>query len=193
MNKNELRIIGGKWRSRKILFAEEVGLRPTHNRIRETLFNWLQPVIENAVCLDVFAGSGALGFEALSRGAKSVTFFDISTIVMHALKNNAGVLQASNAEFFQQDFLTVEMRDKKFDIVFCDPPFEKNLLLKTCEKLVLSRLLNPAAKIYLECKRGSVDFSQLPSSFSILKHKQTQTVEYLLCEYKSAHCETAAN
>lgn len=78
---SELRIIGGTYRSRKIIFSEEPGLRPTHNRIRETVFNWLQDKIENSDCLDVFAGSGAMGFEALSRGAKHVTFIDISKML----------------------------------------------------------------------------------------------------------------
>src|SRR3990167_9566270 len=77
-NLSELRIIGGQFRSRKIIFEEEAGLRPTHNRIRETVFNWLQPIIENSVCLDAFAGSGAMGFEAISRGAATVSFCDIS-------------------------------------------------------------------------------------------------------------------
>ena len=81
----QLRIIGGKWRSRRIAFAEQ-GVRPTHDRVRETLFNWLAPVIEGARCLDLFAGSGALGFEALSRGAEHVSFVDRNAAVVNAFK-----------------------------------------------------------------------------------------------------------
>src|SRR3990167_5794401 len=92
-------IIAGKFRSRKIIFFEESGLRPTHSRIRETLFNWLTPVIENSICLDVFAGSGALGFEAISRGAQHVTFCDTSRKVIYTLKENAEKLQITNADF----------------------------------------------------------------------------------------------
>lgn len=182
MSNNEVRIIGGKWRSRKITFPDVIDLRPTHDRIRETLFNWVQPVIENAVCLDVFAGSGVLGFEALSRGAKSVSFFDISPAVIMALKQNALLLKADQAQFYQQDFLTASLAGKKFDVVFCDPPFEKDLLLKTCGYLVSRDLLNDRALIYVECKKNSVDFSLLPQSLIIQKHKQTQSIEYLLLE-----------
>src|SRR6478672_9434831 len=96
---SELRIIGGKYRSRKISFTEEDGLRPTHNRIRETVFNWLAEYIENSVCLDAFAGSGAMGFEALSRGAKHVTFCDISKNIINTIKQNAENLKITNADF----------------------------------------------------------------------------------------------
>lgn len=189
---NEVRIISGKWRRRKITFPNALDLRPTHDRIRETLFNWLQPYIENANCLDVFAGSGALGFEALSRAARSVTFYDINALVISALKKNAEILKADNAIIQHADLLNrsaagrlrvLQDKDQKFDIIFCDPPFDKNLLLATCEKLVSDGLLNKNALIYLECKKGSVDFALLPSTFKIIKHKQTQTIDYLLCQF----------
>ena len=182
MNRNEVSLIAGKWRSRKISFAEEAGLRPTHSRIRETLFNWLAPVIENSLCLDAFSGSGALGFEALSRGAKQVTFCELSKKVMRALQKNAFLLKADNAEFIQADFTSNQFGvNKKFDVVFLDPPFQKNLLLQSCELLVSRTLLNTDALIYLECEKDSVDFSLLPACFTIEKHKQTQTIDYVLC------------
>ncbi|OGT43133.1 MAG: 16S rRNA (guanine(966)-N(2))-methyltransferase RsmD [Gammaproteobacteria bacterium RIFCSPHIGHO2_12_FULL_40_19] len=183
---SELRIIAGKFRSRKITFTEEEGLRPTHNRIRETLFNWLNDVIENTVCFDVFAGSGALGFEALSRGAKYVTFMDISKNIVATLKENAEKLAVINADFMNSDFMLENaVKNKKFDIVFCDPPFKKNILLITCELLESRELLNPLAFIYLEFEKNSVDVSLLPKNWVIKKHKSTQTIEYLLCQ-KSA-------
>src|SRR3990167_7089850 len=139
---SELRIIGGQHRSRKIFFEEVVGLRPTHNRIRETAFNWLQNKIENADCLDVFAGSGAMGFEALSRGARHVSFCDISPNAIKNLKQNAMGLKIQNANFYQCDFMLENpVQNKQFDIVFLDPPFSKNLLLSVCELLEKRNLL----------------------------------------------------
>lgn len=177
-----LRIIAGKFRSRKITFFEEDGLRPTHNRIRETLFNWLQPVIENSMCCDVFAGSGALGFEALSRGAKHVTFIDISNNVINTLKQNANQLHIENADFCVGDFLkenSIKI-DKKFDIVFCDPPFQKNLLIAACEKLECDHLLNENAMIYCEFEKDSVDIKAFPKNWEVKKKQSTKTIEFIL-------------
>lgn len=181
--KSELRIIGGKFRSRKIIFEGEMGLRPTHNRIRETVFNWLQNNIENSHCCDVFAGSGAMGFEALSRGAASVSFCDISPNVIKNLKKNAKNLKIDNADFFQCDFvLENPVQNKQFDIVFLDPPFQKNILLASCELLEKRNLLKPGANIYLEFKKGEVDVAALPKNWTIKKHQSTPTIEYVLCE-----------
>lgn len=182
---SELRIIAGKFRSRKIVFSEEPGLRPTHNRIRETLFNWLQDSIRNKNCLDVFAGSGALGFEALSRDVAHVTFIDISRNVIQQLKENAAVLKVENADFIQCDFILQNtILHQKYDLVFLDPPFKKNLLLSTCELLESRDLLNPHALIYLEFEKGSVDLTQLPKNWVVKKYKGTKTIEYVLCESK---------
>lgn len=180
---SELRIIAGKFRSRKIVFSEEPGLRPTHNRIRETLFNWLQDSIKNKNCLDVFAGSGALGFEALSRDAAHVTFIDISRNVIQQLKENAATLKIENADFIQCDFMLQNtIQNQKYDLVFLDPPFKKNILLPTCELLASRDLLNPHAFIYLEFEKNSIDLNQLPKNWIIKKHKETKTIEYVLCE-----------
>jgi len=180
---SELRLIAGKFRSRKIIFFEEEGLRPTHNRIRETLFNWLANSIENKVCLDLFSGSGALGFEALSRGAKHVTFCDISKNVIRTLKENASTLEISNADFLCGDFILQNMvQNKKYDVVFLDPPFKKNILLTACELLESRDLLNSGAFIYLEFEKNSVDLSLLPKNWVVKKRKDTQTIEYVLCE-----------
>lgn len=182
-NSSTLRIIGGQFRSRKIVFFEEGGLRPTHNRIRETLFNWLADKVESSNCLDAFAGSGALGFEALSRGAKHVTFCDVSKNVIHALKENALHLKTQQADFIQADFILQNpIQNKKFDIIFLDPPFQKNLLLSACALLESRDLLNSRALIYLECEKNTVDFTQLPKNWMIKKHSETKTIAYLLCE-----------
>lgn len=183
MSNSELRIIAGKFRSRKIIFLEEEGLRPTHNRIRETLFSWLHNLIENKNCLDVFAGSGALGFEALSRDAAHVTFIDISRNVVQQLKKNAAVLKIENANFIQCNFILQNtIQNQKYDLVFLDPPFKKNLLLPACTLLESRDLLNPHALIYLEFEKNSVDLTQLPKNWGIKKHKNTKTLEYVLCE-----------
>lgn len=177
-----LRIIAGKFRSRKISFVEKEGLRPTHNRIRETVFNWLADSIENSMCLDAFAGSGAMGFEALSRGAKHVTFCDISKKIISVIQQNATTLKISNADFLHCDFtLENSLKNHKYDVVFLDPPFQKNMLLASCELLVSQDLLNPRAQIYLEFKKDSVDLSLLPKNWEIKRHKHTQTIEYVLC------------
>ena len=181
---SELRIIAGQFRSRKIIFEEEPGLRPTHNRIRETVFNWLQPVIENSLCLDIFAGSGAMGFEALSRGAKQVVFCDISKNAIQHMINNAENLQIKNADFIQCDFMLQNpVQNKKFDVVFLDPPFQKNMILQACALLESRQLLNKNALIYGEFEKGSVDITAFPKNWTIEKHKNTQTIEYVLMGY----------
>ncbi|WP_309567556.1 16S rRNA (guanine(966)-N(2))-methyltransferase RsmD [Coxiella-like endosymbiont] len=101
----KFRIIAGKWRGRKIVFPSLPELRPTSDRIRETLFNWLSPYIKDSCCLDLFAGSGALGFEALSRGCAHVTFFDHSKKVIETLQKNAEILNTKNTTFFLKNFL----------------------------------------------------------------------------------------
>lgn len=185
---SELRIIGGKFRSRKISFSEQDDLRPTHNRIRETVFNWLSDVIENSVCLDAFAGSGAMGFEALSRHAQHVTFCDISKTVIQQIQVNGQLLKIKNAEYHQCDFMQQNtIHNRKFDIIFLDPPFQKNYLLSASELLISRQLLNPHAWIYLEFKKGTVDLSKLPSQWEIKKHKETQTIEYVLAHHHRHH------
>ena len=184
---SKLRIISGKYHGRNIVFHAANDLRPTHNRIRETLFNWLAPVIENSVCLDAFAGSGALGFEALSRGAQHVTFCDISENIIQTLNNNAEKLQIDNADFLNIDFIRQNtIQNKKFDIVFLDPPFKKNLLLPAAALLESQQLLNPHALIYVEFEKNTVDLTQLPKNWVVKKHKQTQTIEYGLYEVINA-------
>ena len=130
---SQLRIIAGKFRSRKITFSEEIGLRPTHDRIRETVFNWLGKEVINAVCLDLFAGSGALGFEALSRGAKHTTFVDTNKNNINNLKLNAGnlKLEKNATDFINSDFQKLNLNQlcNKFNIAFLDPPFKQNLIL----------------------------------------------------------------
>ncbi len=133
---NRLRIVGGTWRSRLLTFPDVVGLRPTPDRVRETVFNWLGQIMDGKRCLDLFAGSGALGFEALSRGARQVVMVERDSKVVRALKENASALKAENCEMVAGDalkFLAQEAR--RFDVIFVDPPYQMDLL-----PLVLPRL-----------------------------------------------------
>jgi len=133
---NRIRIIGGEWRSRVIEFPDAEGLRPTANRVRETLFNWLGQTLHDKRCLDLFAGSGALGFEAASRGAAAVVMIENNGLAMQALKTNKEKLAASQCRLMLQDAKEFLARDREqFDVVFLDPPFATGLLAPLLEQL----------------------------------------------------------
>ncbi len=154
--RGQLRIIGGQWRGRKFAFIPGQGLRPTTDRIRETLFNWLAPDIAEASCLDLFAGSGALGLEALSRGAGSCEFIDASGTAIAQIENHLEVVAAKSRARCQAitaaQFLAAT--ERCYDIVFIDPPFGEDLVERTCEVLEKRRLLAPGALIYVETAAG---------------------------------------
>lgn len=177
---NKIRIIGGKWRGRKIDVLDLPNLRPTPDRVRETLFNWLQTKINGAHCLDAFAGTGALGFEALSRGAALVTFVDQSFAITQNLRKQAEVLQADNVEIYQGTSPeSIKSAEKKFDIVFLDPPFKENLLLPTCEYLEAENLLADNCYIYIEANQA-IEQNNLPNNWEIIKNKKAGNVFYHL-------------
>lgn len=175
-----LRIIGGQWRGRKLQIPDVMGLRPTPDRVRETVFNWLAPHIVGAYCLDLFAGSGALGFEALSRGAAHVVMLDDSAVVVQLLQAEAVMLKAENVEIYRAKApLQLKPPIKPFDLVFLDPPYGANLLLPCCFYLEEQNLLAPNAYIYLEA-REALEESQLPHGWQILKSKRAGQVAYHL-------------
>jgi 16S rRNA (guanine966-N2)-methyltransferase len=149
---NRVRIIGGQWRSRILTFPTASGLRPSGDRVRETLFNWLGQTLHGQACLDVYAGSGALGFEAASRGAKTVTMIESSTPVYAALEHNRSLLAATNCQLLRGEALLhlkkLESQKALFDTVFIDPPFASNLLEPTLA--ALPPLLNAYARVYVE-------------------------------------------
>lgn len=153
-NINQLRIIGGRWRGRKLNFPDADGLRPTGDRIRETLFNWLAPVVTGAHCLDLFAGSGALGFEALSRGAASATLIEKDFNAARLLKQHQQILAAKGAAIINTDALSwlqnIPAAGATYDIVFIDPPFQAPLVEPACEQLEATGLLSVGAMIYIE-------------------------------------------
>ncbi len=160
---NTLRIIGGEWRSRKLQFLDAPGLRPTPDRIRETLFNWLQDSIYDSDCLDLFAGSGAIGLEALSRGAKTVDFVEKNTASSNQLKSNLNLLK-SDSTVFQMDalsFLDKHAADQSYDIIFLDPPYRQGLLDKSLKLLIAKGLIDAYSLIYLEHESEQVfDFTE---------------------------------
>jgi len=176
-----LRIIGGRWRRQLISFPDIPGLRPTHDRIRETLFNWLAPVIEGSSCLDLFAGSGALGFEALSRGAKQVTFIDNDKEAIAAIKANAAKLKADNVDIISGNCPIVmpSLAFAPYDIVFLDPPFHQGLLASSSEWLEQSGYLNDEAYIYIETEKGNAPLP-VPENWRIKKDATTASLAYYL-------------
>ncbi len=177
---NQVRIIAGKWRGRKINFPDLLKLRPTPDRVRETLFNWLTPIIVDACCLDLFAGSGALGFEALSRGAKSVLMVDNDPDVIDALKKSRTKLQAEEASIFQAHIPQQALKDTgPYEIVFLDPPFHKDLLTPCCQWLEESHYLAQHAYIYIECE-ASLKQVAVPENWTLSRQKVAGQVAYYL-------------
>lgn len=177
----KLRIIGGKWRSRQLPVLDADGLRPTTDRVRETLFNWLQADIAGSYCLDLFAGSGALGFEAASRGASKVLMLEKSLSVHEMLKQNIKLLEASQVSLLHSDalqYLQALSVDEMamFDIVFIDPPYRSDLLMPAINLLALSA----GAKVYLEAEKG--DDIMVPQNWQLLKDKTAGQVHYCLYE-----------
>jgi 16S rRNA (guanine966-N2)-methyltransferase len=178
----ELRIIGGTWRHRKVSFPDVQGLRPTPDRVRETLFNWLQPVITGARCLDLFAGSGVLGLEALSRGAAAVVMVEHDGRVTEHLSAQAVQLGGMDvsARVVHGDALDyLRGPAQSFDIVFVDPPFNSTLLAATCRWLDEGHWLAPGAHIYLEAP-WSAAAPPVPRRWQILRHKRAGQVGYYL-------------
>lgn len=175
-----IRIIGGIWRGTKLSVPDIKQLRPTPDRIRETLFNWLRNVISGAVCLDLFAGSGALGFEAASRGASRVVMVEQNRLQADLLQQQANVLHAAAVEVIQADAIQwLENTRSEFDLVFLDPPFGGGLLARVLPLLRQKRLLRQGGLIYAEAETGlAID----PGEFEITKQKRAGQVQYVLLQ-----------
>lgn len=183
---NTLRIIAGQWRNRKLSFPDAPGLRPTTDRIRETVFNWLQTRIPGARCLDLFAGSGAMGLEALSRGAAQVDFVEQSGQVIQQLTENLKILQADNAATFHTDARHyIQHCEQQYDIIFVDPPYDARLLGECLALISTHPLASPGCVIFLEDnqplqKTLALLAKDLP--YSLLKEKKAGNVYYGLLE-----------
>ncbi|PIE83564.1 MAG: 16S rRNA (guanine(966)-N(2))-methyltransferase RsmD [Candidatus Contendobacter odensis] len=181
----QLRIIGGQWRGRRFTFPELPGLRPTPDRVRETLFNWLTPVLCGARCLDLFCGSGALGIEALSRGAAEVVFIDRHPLAIHTLHENLKRFNAQGAQLERHESLRwLEQPATAFDIVLLDPPFNKNLLGPACQQLEQGGWLTATAWIYLEAETAW-STAALPKHWEPHREKIAGAVAYRLFHRKS--------
>ena len=182
-----VRIIGGQWKRRRLAVPDVSDLRPTPDRVRETLFNWLAPDVAGACCLDLFAGSGALGFEAASRGAARVVLVEQNTEVVEVLRQEAQTLRGKAIEVVQADALAyLKQSPEPFDIVFVDPPYGKNLVEVACRHLDNTRWLTPGALIYMEGGRRSPD-PVLPETWQIARCATAGDVKYLLAERSVAH------
>ncbi len=179
-NQGRLRIIAGKWRSRRLEFPDQEGLRPTPDRVRETVFNWLQLDVPGSRCLDAFAGSGALGFEAASRGAAEVVMLEQNPEAATALQRNVDLLGAAGVEVIGTNAVTWLTQNRRlFDIVFLDPPFAAGLVGQCCQILENGHSLADDAKIYIEHAVGDNDVA-VPESWRCLKSKSAGQVAYKL-------------
>ncbi|QLG89422.1 16S rRNA (guanine(966)-N(2))-methyltransferase RsmD [Chitinibacter bivalviorum] len=171
-HKNQVRIIGGQYKRRILKFPDALALRPTPDRVRETVFNWLGQDLTGQACLDLFAGSGALGFEAASRNAKLVTMIEMAKPVHAALKANAEVLKANHVHIILSDaerFL--ERNTSKFDLILLDPPYATPLLGKVLPKVI--PFLNEEARVYIEC----AEWPDL-TGWEILREGKAGTVKF---------------
>lgn len=180
--RNQLRIIGGRWRGRKISFPELNELRPTPDRIRETLFNWLQESIIGANCLDLFSGSGALGLEALSRGAGQTYFVEHSAQAADSLRQTLDSLCVTNASVIQTDalkYLNTQSSPLQFDIVFLDPPFGQGLVSQSIDLLEKCHWLTAKSYIYIETENPLKD-SEIPKNWTLHRSKKAGQVSYQL-------------
>jgi 16S rRNA (guanine966-N2)-methyltransferase len=181
---NQVRIIGGQWRGRKLSFPDAAGLRPTSDRVRETLFNWLTPVLHGAHCLDLFAGSGALGFEAASRGAARVVMVECDPRVARALRDTRDHLAARQVEVVSDEAKNFLARSgDQFDVVFVDPPFSRpGLLAESVESLRRGQHLKDGAYIYVETA-VSLDASDAPVGWELWRTKRAGAVSYRLYRF----------
>ncbi|WP_286196587.1 16S rRNA (guanine(966)-N(2))-methyltransferase RsmD [Thalassotalea sp. G20_0] len=177
----QLRIIAGEWRSRKLPVANVPGLRPTSDRVRETVFNWLTMMTPGARVLDVFSGTGALSMEALSRGASSAVLLEKSPVATRTLKSNLTLLKAEHAMVIECDSLTWlnQPAETGFDLIFLDPPFRMNLLEPACQLLESNGYLNENSHIYIEVEK-ELNPLPIPENWQLEKCKTAGQVSFSL-------------
>ncbi|EKO3378702.1 16S rRNA (guanine(966)-N(2))-methyltransferase RsmD [Vibrio fluvialis] len=181
----QVRIISGLWRGRKLPVHDAEGLRPTTDRVKETLFNWLAQDIPHAKCLDLFAGSGGLGFESASRQADKVTMLEMNPQAFAQIKTNIAALKASNIEAVNTDTLAyLKQPGQAYDVVFIDPPFRQGLLQETVQLLEQNGWLAANAMIYIESEK-ELPLTELPESWQLYREKLAGQVCYRLFERAS--------
>lgn len=184
---NQVRLNAGHWRSRVLKFPDAEGLRPTADRVRQTLFNWLGQDLTGRSCLDLFAGTGALGFEALSRNARQVTLLELARAPYQALLHNKAMLGAEHADIRQQDALAFLAQNRqRYDVIFCDPPYRKHWLDKLLP--VLAAHLAPAGWLYVEAEYAL----KSGEDWQVVKSGKAGQVYYHLLQPASAVSEETA-
>lgn len=175
-----VRIISGLWRGRKLPVHDAQGLRPTTDRVKETLFNWLAADIPHARCLDLFAGSGGLGFESASRQAELVTMVELNKQAYQQLVTNSAQLKANNIEIHQQDTLQfLQQPGQAYDIVFIDPPFRQDLLEQTLNLLQQNGWLSDNGLVYIETEK-ELQLPEIPGHWQLHREKTAGQVCYRL-------------
>ena len=185
---NTVRINAGEWRSRLIKFPDAIGLRPTPERVRQTVFNWLGQDLSGLSCLDLFAGTGVMGFEALSRGALTATLVEKSTPAYKALVENKQLLKAEQASLRHQDALQfLSQNSQKFNLIFLDPPYHMQWLDKVLPQL-LSHLLEDGL-VYAESEFALDPSSEMMQGWQTIKQSKAGNVFYHLL--KSVQVEKA--
>ena len=175
-----LRIIGGEWRGRKVRFPPLPAIRPTPDRVRETLFNWLQGVMPGSRCLDLYAGSGAIGLEALSRGAREVVFVDVEAPVVRHIADTLRELGCDRGRVVRADaagFLA--QPGTPFDVIFLDPPFAEPVLPEICRRIEQGGWLKGGGLVYLEAPATAGE-PELPAGWNLLRSKRAGEVGYHL-------------
>ena len=180
-----VRIIGGVWRGRKLPVHDAEGLRPTTDRVKETVFNWLAQEVPRARCLDLFAGSGGLGFEAASRQAEQVTLVELNPTAFRQLQTNIAALKADNLEAINSDALAyLSQPGTPYHVVFLDPPFRQGLLTQTIELLEKNGWLADDAVIYIETEK-ELQLEGIPAHWHLHREKTAGQVSYRLFERTS--------
>jgi 16S rRNA (guanine966-N2)-methyltransferase len=178
----KVRVIGGQWRGRLLPVAEADGLRPTANRVRETLFNWLQFDIHGRSCLDLFSGSGALGIEAASRGASKVTLVEKEAMIANSLRQQVSTLAATQTEVIQADALSfIKTCEQQYDLIFLDPPFQHFALNEVLDAVLAAGIINSDGMIYLEAERNGLPES-LAQPWQWWRQAKAGQVEYGLIQ-----------
>ncbi|MGF1758059.1 16S rRNA (guanine(966)-N(2))-methyltransferase RsmD [Photobacterium sagamiensis] len=181
-----IRIISGRLRGRKLPVHDVEGLRPTTDRVKETVFNWLAQDIYQAKCLDLFAGSGSLGFEALSRGAENITMLELDKKAANQLQQNLATVGATNAEVINTDSLKyLAQPGTPYDVVFIDPPFRKDLIQNVVDLLEANNWLTPHAMIYIEAEKELGELTT-PAHWRLHRDKTAGQVCYRLFEREEA-------
>ncbi len=182
-NNNSLRIIGGDWRSRRLQFFDSPKIRPTPDRVRETLFNWLASHINDSTCLDLFAGSGALGFEAISRGARHAVLVENDVKIAAKLAEQKELFKASAIEIKRQSALSfLQTNQQQFDLVFLDPPFDSALLEQVIPLILEQQFLSIDGLIYIESP-SIVETTCIPKTLECIREKVSGEVRHALYRY----------